>query len=89
MKLGTWAFLYAVHRPPHLRQPLQFTQRTHLCVGVYRKATVIGRMPVLAGDYRFAPRVAGLYCPIGYGDHGIAVCHRQCAAGAKIVLQID
>ncbi len=51
---GADGVLYAVIRPPYLRQAVQLAQGTDLAAALAGEATVIGGVPILGRDHRDA-----------------------------------
>ena len=88
MQRGAIAMLHAVIGPESLRQAIKLALGIGFRLMLTGKATMVGRMPVLACDDGVAARQAPvdqLICDI---NGAVAFGDGECAASAEIVLQV-
>ncbi|MNZ96802.1 hypothetical protein D3C78_1160100 [compost metagenome] len=89
MQLCAFRLLNAMIRPERLRQPVEFALRKRFRVMLTGKAAVIRRMPVLARNHCLTAHFTPGNQRISHINGAVAFSDSQCAAGAKIILQID
>ncbi len=86
MQRRAFAILHAVIRPERLPQAVKLALGIGLNLMLAGKAAVIRRVPVLAGNHRFASFQAPVDKPVGDVHRTVALRDGKCAAGAKIIL---